>query len=420
VVGKRVLWIVLLAFSLVLPSTIGAASVAIFEFVEIQQQGVGGVVGLSDVTSATVSPDGLSVYATGAHNGLAVFAREPVSGRLAFLELHTDNQNGVDGLDAPWSVAVSPDNTSVYATGMEDNGLAVFSRETGTAPIGTLAFVEAKKDGVGDVVDGLGGADRVAVSPDSKNVYVTGSTDDALVVFSRDTTTGALSFVELHQEGVGNVEGLDGAKSVTVSPDNRNVYVTGDPAGVRDDALVVFGRDASTGELTFLEVHKRGSTNAQGLGGPESVVVSPDGQHVYVAADIDDSVVLFGRHPVSGRLTFVQKFGELEAGPDTLNGAVSVALNPNGKCVFVVSRLTDSLLVFWRNTWDGRLLIWEQHKDNVGGVNGLDAPLSVVASSDNQNVYVSSNDDDALSIFGRVSECPDTHLVRIPVVLTEE
>jgi 6-phosphogluconolactonase (cycloisomerase 2 family) len=335
------------------------------------------------------------------------------------LELHADNQEGVDGLDAPQWVTVSPDNKSVYVTGTEDNGLAVFRRETGTAPIGTLVFVEAKKDGAGDVADGLGGAAKVAVSPDNKNVYVTGSTDAALVVFSREPTTGALTFVEVHKDGLGGVDGLDGANAVTVSPDNRNVYVTGNPGGVQDDALAVFGRDIATGKLTFLEVHKRGGTNAQGLGGPESVAVSPDGLHVYVAADIDDAVAVFARVPVTGTLSFVQRLGELELGPNTTNGADSVAVSPDGKGVYVVSRLTDSLLVFRRDTFTGRLFLLEQHEDNVGGVDGLEAAQSVAVSLDNQNVYVSSNDDNAVSVFGRVGEFPNTYLALVPVVLRE-
>jgi len=56
------------------------------------------------------------------------------------------------------------------------------------------------------------------------------------VVFSRDTATGALTFVGVRQDGVGGVDGLAGAASVTVSPDNRHVYV----AGSNDDAVAVF------------------------------------------------------------------------------------------------------------------------------------------------------------------------------------
>jgi hypothetical protein len=76
----------------------------------------------------------------------------------------------------------------------------------------------------------------VDVSPDGKHVYVTGFNDDAVAVFSRNTATGALTFVEFQQDGVGGVDGLDGAAGVDISPDGKHVYVTG--AG--DDAVAVF------------------------------------------------------------------------------------------------------------------------------------------------------------------------------------
>jgi 6-phosphogluconolactonase (cycloisomerase 2 family) len=48
------------------------------------------------------------------------------------------------------------------------------------------------------VCTGLDGAIAVALSPDDKYVYVASTRDDALVVFSRDTTTGQLTFLEFH------------------------------------------------------------------------------------------------------------------------------------------------------------------------------------------------------------------------------
>ena len=216
-IAKKVLQMVPLALSLVLLSATSAATTTILEFIEIQQQGVGGVDGLSNVTSVTVSPDGLNVYATGGHNSLAVFARETMTGKLSF-RLHVDDQDGVDGLDQPVWVTVSPDNTTVYATGLEDNGLAVCKRETSTAPIGRLVFVEAKKDGAGDVVDGLGGAARVAVSPDGKHVYVAADIDDAVAVFGRHPISGTLTFVQKLDELDLGPDTVNGANSVVSQP----------------------------------------------------------------------------------------------------------------------------------------------------------------------------------------------------------
>jgi DNA-binding beta-propeller fold protein YncE len=159
----------------------------------------------------------------------------PVSAQalLSFVEVQQDGVGGVDGLDYAYSVTVSPDGKNLYAAGGIDNAVAVFSRDTTT---GELSFVEVQMDGVGGV-DGLDGADSVTVSPDGKNLYAAGVTDDAVAVFSRNTTTGELSFVEVQMDGVGGVDGLDYARSVTVSPDGKNLYA----AGAIDNAVTVFG-----------------------------------------------------------------------------------------------------------------------------------------------------------------------------------
>ena len=89
-----------------------------------------------------------------------------------------------------------------------------------------LTFVEVHKDGVGRV-DGLDGADSVTVSPDGSHLYAAGFDDDALAVFSRNSTTGALTFVEVQVDGVAGVDGLDAATSVTVSPGGSHLYAAG-------------------------------------------------------------------------------------------------------------------------------------------------------------------------------------------------
>ncbi len=163
--------------------------------------------------------------------------------------------------------------------------MAVFSRNATT---GALTFVEAQRDGVAGV-DGLGGAWALAISPDGAHVYVSGRYDAAVAAFSRNATTGALGFVEAHRDGIGGVDGLSGAWSVAVSPDGRYVYVDGST----DDALAVFSRNATTGGLTFVEAQRDGVDGVNGLGGAGGVAASPDGAHVYVGGVADNAVALF-------------------------------------------------------------------------------------------------------------------------------
>ena len=116
-------------------------------------------------------------------------------------------------------------------------------------------------------------------------------------MFSRNSSTGALTYVEAKEDGVGGVDGIDSASSVTVSPDGKHVYVTSDGDGMSgvDNAVTVFSRNSSTGALSFVETKKDGVGGVDDLHYARSVTVSPDGKHVYTAAFIDDAVTVFSR-----------------------------------------------------------------------------------------------------------------------------
>jgi 6-phosphogluconolactonase (cycloisomerase 2 family) len=94
--------------------------------------GAPGVHGIHSASSVQVSPDGGTVYARGTDATLAVFHRDPASGKLAFFQLE---QNGVAGLTGlaggDISCAVSPDSRNVYANGSNDSALVVFTPEPG-------------------------------------------------------------------------------------------------------------------------------------------------------------------------------------------------------------------------------------------------------------------------------------------------
>ena len=163
---------------------------------------------------------------------------------LTFVEVHRDGVNGVDGLERAQSVTLSPDGAHVYVASFVENAVAVFSRNATT---GSLTFVEVQRADVNG--PGLFGASSVAVSPDGAHVYVASFYDDGIAVFSRNATTGTLTFVEVQREG------LAGASSVTVSPDGTHVYV----ANLGNDGVAVFSRDSLTGALTFVEAQRDGN-----------------------------------------------------------------------------------------------------------------------------------------------------------------
>ena len=136
----------------------------------------------------------------------------------------------------------------------------------------------------------------MAVSPDGKNVYVTGFFSDAVVLFERVAggglkPMGCVGNSETGPPSCIGTEGLDRADAVVVSPDGKNVYVT----GFLSDAVVLFERLAGGSLKPMGCVGGPPSCIGTCLGNPRAVTVSPDGNNAYVASEASNAVVLFER-----------------------------------------------------------------------------------------------------------------------------
>jgi DNA-binding beta-propeller fold protein YncE len=149
--------------------------------------------GLVDPTSVAVSTDGKSVYVASrdedppGDGAVARLVRNPTTGAITqpagttgcISETGAGTCADGHGLDHPYSVAVSADGKSVYATswGVPDT-VARFNRNptTGaiTQPAGTTGCIS--ETGAGTCADGhaIVSPLSVAVSPDGKNVYAGG------------------------------------------------------------------------------------------------------------------------------------------------------------------------------------------------------------------------------------------------------
>jgi DNA-binding beta-propeller fold protein YncE len=273
----------------------------------------------------------------------------------------------------------------------------------------------------------------VAVSPDGRNVYVAAQLADAIVILDRNLTTGALTQKSgtagcISETGGQCTDGvaLNGANSVVVSPDGRNVYAT---AGTSDSVLV-YDRDLATGALS-LKPDVSGCVSEDGTGmacddgvalnQPHSVAVSPDGRNVYIVSADSDAVAVFDRDSdgvLSQKGAMAACVSEGGAGGCTpgvaMNGASALAVSPDGKNVYVGARLADSVVILDRDVDTGVLA----QKNGTNGcvsedgtmldcVNGaaldfaIDAAGSVAVSPDGSSVYVATKASDAVAVFDR-------------------
>jgi DNA-binding beta-propeller fold protein YncE len=354
--------------------------------------------GLAGALVAGISPDGRHVYVPGGlevpgvgGDELAIFTRSVTTGKLTFTDLVVNGEEGVTGLDGPWMAVVSPDGEHVYVIALNDNALVVFDRSVST---GGLTFVQAQIDGVSGV-DGLEAPQGVAISPDGKHLYVTSSAEHKVAVFSRNAVSGALTFVEVEENGVGGVTGIESPFGIAVSPDGANVYV----AGYTSDAVATFSRNATNGQLLFVEAISDTDLGVDGLERPGYLQVSPDGQHVYVAAEIDDSVAAFERSGGFGELTFVQVLKDVADVPAGLDEAINVGITPDGSTVYVSSGAGEAVVEFSRDETSGELTYERAAIDGVDGVEGIDHAFGLAIAPDGKHLYASGFEGSSIAAF---------------------
>jgi 6-phosphogluconolactonase (cycloisomerase 2 family) len=370
-------------------------------FLEAHYDGKGGIDGLDDVEGVAVSPDGKHVYVVSqTDSAIVTFQRDATSGKLTFMEsLFDGGVDGigttVDGLLGANSVAISPDGKHVYVTSGHDNSVAAFARNDLN---GQLYFVEMERNGANGVT-GLGAPVSVTISADGKNVYVASYIDNAIAAFSRNVTTGRLNFLEAKFDDQAGVDGLDGAQYVAVSPDGKSVYVVGG----FEHGLAVFLRSPTTGNLAFVEALFDGGLDGtgatiDGLSWPNAVAVSPDSKNVYVASSGDDAVAVFKRRPATGRLDYLEMVQEGVDGVEGLFHVVDLALSSDGLYLYTATHYGNSLAMLSRNPHSGRLSFIDAVFDDDGGVDGLTDGRCVAVSHNGISVYA-GGDEDAVAVF---------------------
>lgn len=277
----------------------------------------------------------------------------------------------------------------------------------------------------------LNGPNSVAVAPDGRHVYTTSLNSDDVSVMRRNRTTGALTQLSGPSgciSGVAAVPGcatarvLDGPDVVTVSPDGRNVYA----GSFFGNAVVTFSRNASTGALTqpadatgCLAAATTGCTAGFALGAPEGMAASEDGASVYVATAASNAVVTLQRNASSGALTqATDGTGCIANTPITgcgtgvqLGGANALTVSPDDGDVYVTSLTSNSVTSFIRTAGTGQLA--QQTGTSACAIyllavgcslaRSLNAPEGIAVSPDGANVYAAAYNAGTIDTFDRSS-----------------
>ncbi|MCA5919940.1 beta-propeller fold lactonase family protein [Pectobacterium brasiliense] len=272
--------------------------------------------GLGTVTAAAHTTDGLALYVSDDKGAIALFQRDANSGELTYVRTFAAAE-GVTGIS---QLQVSAEGNSVYALRADGNAIVWFSRDAN----GELTHKATIASDYNIDNGNLNNIKGIALSDDGKNLYLINSYSDQLAYFSRDTATGALTYVEALGGDMNNPPYLWAPTSI-LSRGNL-LFVT---TAINDtSAVIVYQRDDS-GKLTPLG-HVRDFTDAAGntiaLSGLDQLTVSADGRSIFVASA--GQIDAFTLDTVTGTFTHIARVAA--------EGTVSdIALSADARVLYV-------------------------------------------------------------------------------------
>ncbi len=279
------------------------------------------------------------------------------------------------------------------------------------------------------------------------------------VVVSPDSGHLLLLLNGWRQQGVQVVDRRTGAVVQTVeqpaafiglafSPDGRTVFASGG----NTDAVYRYGwADGTLTRRDSLTIRPKRTARASGTSYPAGVAVSRDGQRLYVAENLADSIAVVdltsgrvvqripaGRYPYAIVVApngdvFVSSWGTrdvhvLHETPDGLQTDSRIAverhpstllLSANGDRLFAVSASTDAISVIDTRR---RVVVSTLHDPTPARLGQGSTPMGLQLSQDGTTLYVSEGDNNAVAVFalsarsaGTGSGVTDSLLGRAPV-----
>lgn len=270
---------------------------------------------------------------------VSLYERDPATGKLNQLYIVRNQEAGVTGLWWVVDAAFSPDSRFIYTIdGQRGNKAKGSVTVFGITDDNSLKWIESN-EGKEKCLDGARG---ICIHPNGKALYVSCSQANTLVVLRRNKKTGKTKIKQIIHDEADNIHGLGGAFGVDISPDKRFIYTTSGRFG-GDNAVSVF-RIKSNYKLTAVQELQ---SSEQGLGdfsGGNEILVSPDGRNVYVSGTTSNTIVNLQRDEKTGILKYLETINKDTMGPGGL------VMSPDGDFLYVAAELGCAITIFRRIT----------------------------------------------------------------------
>jgi 6-phosphogluconolactonase len=269
-------------------------------------------------------------YAGEDQPGIAAFLFDSVTGE-------TMAQGAITGIKNPSYLTAHPNGRWLYAvseTGQAGDGIygAVCSFRYKQQPFSMEALNQQSTRGDWPCHVQIDRTGRWIVASN----YGSGSV--ALFPILEDGALGTMATFLQHEGQGPNRDRQEGphAHSATFSPDNRFLIV----ADLGIDRLVIYRFDAKSGSLDW-----HGGVQAEPGAGPRHLDFDPDGQRVYVANELNNTLAIYDYDEVGGALQPVQSLSTLPD-PALPNSVADIHVSAKRSRVYVSNRGHNSLAVF--------------------------------------------------------------------------
>lgn len=198
------------------------------------------------------------------------------------------------------------------------------------------------------------GACDIAVSPDGLLVAAANYSGGSVIVYAlaADGSFGdkVAFFQNTHaSQAHPNRQKNPHAHGVTWSPDGRLLLVP-DLGG---DRVYIYSRDLGANTVTTNLVQPW--LELPPASGPRHAQFSPDGKHLYIINELDNTVAVTAFDAAAATLTIIEVVPTLPADFTGETKTAEIAVHPAGHTVYASNRGHDSLAVFNRDPATGRL-----------------------------------------------------------------
>lgn len=354
--------------------------------------------GLDHATGIVVSPDGRTVFVVGSS------ANEPTGIRIssAYVTLAYDTTSGEElwvrrynpagGEDGARAVAVSPDGSSVFVTGASEGPDTGYDLTTVAYAIRDGKRLWVAREGG----SGTDGASSIAVTADGSRVIVGGRSStkqreddraDHLTV-SYALKSGRRVWMQRYRKG-------DAGNALVRAGSDGTVVMSGSVTFGDAGGYTTVAYDAGTGH----ELWARRLRNAAGAAYVESLALDPRARRAFVTGWYERQGTGWDYRTVAYGLGRGTRLWSAQHGGSGFDGAEAVAVAPDGGSVFVTGGSEDgsnSLSADYATVaYDARTgrELWATRYD--GPTRRYDAASGIVVSPDGVTLYVTGWSEEA-------------------------